>query len=286
MIRSHSRTEKRAAFTLIELMVVILIIAVLVSLLLAAVSGVMRRIPVVQTSTDISQFSVALNAFMSDYNLDIPPPSTLVLYETNPLQGPSANFLQKVFGKNLGSGVAFVDWNGDGVANGPWTLEGEQCLVFYLSGINNTGFSTNNINPAATTPSGKRRGPYITFQPSRLVPGNVVNSALNAFPVYIDSWQVKAVPHPPPYANGVPYAYFSSNGIMNGYTLTDCANIGAAPYFTAASVYTNPNTYQIISAGKDGAFGTTGWNPAGGTTGPAADDQSNFSSTLLGAGQN
>jgi hypothetical protein len=253
----------------------------------------MRRIPVVQTSTDISQFTVGLNAFMSDYNLDVPPPSVLVLNETAPLTTVSANFLQKVFGKNLGP----TDWNGDGTISGTWTLEGEQCLVFYLGGIPTApgvtgfapqGFSTNNMNPG--TAGGKRRGPYFAFQPSRLVPIPVINPAATTLspyhPVYIDAWQVKAHLHPAPYANGVPYAYFSSNGIMNGYNLTDCASISATPYFTAAGVYTNPNTYQIISAGKDGAFGTMGWNPAGGTTGPAADDQSNFSSSLLGAGQN
>jgi hypothetical protein len=219
-----------------------------------------------------------------DYNLSDPPPSALTLYGTNPQQGPSANFLVKMFGKTLGFGQTFVDWNGDGVSNGPWMLEGEQCLVFYLGGIGgNQGFSTNNMNPAQT--GGKRKGPYFTFPTPRLVPGNVVNSALNAFPVYIDAWQAKSIPHSAPFANGMPYAYFSSNGTNNGYSTMDCTSIGATPYFTATGVYTNPNTYQVISAGKDGVFGTAGWTPSNGATGYGADDQANFSANLLGVGQ-
>lgn len=306
MIRNHSRIEKRAAFTLVELMVVILIIAVLVSMLLAGVSAAMRRIPVVQTSTEIRELEVALQAFMTDYNLDAPPPSYLALYEggttTSPvLQGASAAFLTKVFGKNLGSQPPYwVDWNGNGIWDGPHFLEGEQCLVFYLGGINNMGFSTNNMNPSQA--GGKRKGPYFQFQTSRLVPGNIVNSALNPFPVYIDSWQVKSAQHPAPYANGVPYAYFSSQGLNNSGYLTnrlgvyqrhilDCVSLNAIPYWTAqnaagiATTFTNSNTYQIISAGKDGKFGGGLWSPAGGATGAGADDQTNFSAGQLGAGQ-
>jgi prepilin-type N-terminal cleavage/methylation domain-containing protein len=284
MLRNHSRRNQRPAFTLVEMMVVLLIIAVLVSLVSSAVLTAMNKIPEVQTRTEISEMSAALQAFMADYNLADPPPSYLVLNEASPLSTPSAAFLQKVFGKNLGA-QGPVDWNGDGVLNGPWTLEGEQCLVFYLGGIPTTpglggfspqGFSTNNMNPAM--PGGKRKGPYYTFQVARLVPLTSYNPAASPFPVYLDPWQVKIGPKP--------YAYFSSNGINNAYSTTDCASIGAAPYFiTGTNQFTYPNTYQIISAGKNGIFGTTGWNPASGATGPGADDQANFSGSVLGAPQ-
>lgn len=293
MITRHSRGVKRSAFTLVELMIVVIIIAVLVSLVSAAIAKVMDKIPEVQTSTDIAQLGVALQAFMSDYKLTDPPPSTLVLYETNPLQGPSAGFLQKAFGKNLGS---FVDWNGDGQANGPWTLEGEQCLVFYVGGIGGTqGFSYNPTNPAAPGGS-KRHGPYFTFQTNRLVPLNpTINATASPFPVYMDAWQVKNRPYglKPGHPQGWPYAYFSSNGYNNtGYTqgalgaLKDCQSIGATPYFTTTGQYINPNTYQIISAGKDGQFGTGNMATASSERPGGYDDQSSFSSTILGAGQN
>jgi prepilin-type N-terminal cleavage/methylation domain-containing protein len=299
MIRDHSRRGQRSAFTLVELMVVLLIIAILVSLLGSAVMKAMGKIPEVQTRTEISEMSVALQAFMSDYNLAEPPPSYLILHEHvaaypgNAALAQTWTFLQKTFAKNLGAQSAgWIDWNGDGLVNGPWFLEGEQCLVFYLGGIPNLvggpqGFSTNSMNPALA--GGKRKGPYYTFDLTRLKPGN------GGFFVYIDAWQTKTSPF---YATlgGTPYAYFSSRGINNGYNwLTypghvhpgDCPSIRALQYFLAGTTQCmNPNTYQIISAGKDGVFGTIGWIPANGAVGAGADDQANFSSTLLGSGQN
>ncbi len=303
MIRDHSRRGERPAFTLVELMVVLLIIAILVSLVSSAVLKTLAKIPEVQTRTEISELAVALQAFMSDYNLAEPPPSLLILNEATPLapdprdNGRSAAFLTKVFGKNLGP----TDWNGDGSIAPPnvtWPLQGQHCLVFYLGGIPSAagpqGFSTNNMNTAL--PGGKRKGPYFSFQTPRLLP----DTTLGGFFVYLDPWQVKIS------ANGVgprPYVYFSSCGINNGYNSTDCIGVTftdtsgthyALPYATGIGTYTNSNTYQILSAGRDGKFGYTPgsnpptniWSPAGGATGTGADDQANFSSTLLGMGQN
>lgn len=351
MIRNDSRSGKRSAFTLVELLVVILIIAILVSLLSSAVLKAMQKIPEVQTRTEVAEMAVALQAFMSDYNLSEPPPSSLLLSE-DILGGytpgdPSLTFLKRVFGKNLGIGVPFVDWNGDGIRNGPWRLQGHQCLVFYLGGIvpnipgpvpipnlalGPQGFSTNNINPALLT--GKRKGPYFNFVTSRLVPPPA--TAANpltfspGFPVYVDPWQSKsggfynALTTAGTQLGGTPYAYFSSNGINNGYNYTDCSGLAfldgflptprqqiALPYYTAVNAlgapiaYTYPNSYQIISAGKDGVFGynlvppstvppppspgfisnNNLWVPSSGALGSGADDQANFSGSLLGSGQ-
>jgi prepilin-type N-terminal cleavage/methylation domain-containing protein len=306
MTRIRSRRTPRSAFTLIELLVVIGIIAVLVSLSAAAVLKILDLVPQVSTRTDISQLDAALGAFMNDYQLQDPPPSYLILREdlnypphyTDPVTGPfelrSHQFLKRVFGKNLGS-AGVIDWNGDGVANGPWFLEGEQCLVFYLGGIPNTaamaggsppqcqGFSTNNLNPAAA--GGSRKGPYFNFLSSRLVPGTTYNATkMSPFLVYLDAYK-------PSTGVQLPYAYFSSYGVSNGYNALDGQYIGAKPYWTAQNAtgaptqYTNPNQYQIISAGKDGVFGGGLWLPGSGATGAGRDDQANFSAKLLGAGQ-
>lgn len=305
MIRNQSRSSKRSAFTLVELMVVILIIAILVSLVSSAVLKALGKIPEVQTRTEIAQMSVALQAFMSAYNVPDPPPSTLVLNETAPLTSPNAAYLTRVFGRNLGAitpsnPTGGVDWNGDGTTSGIWTLQGQNCLTFFLGGIPNTaavasglppapqGFSTNNMNPGQA--GGKRNGPYFTFVTSRLVP--VV--AIGGFYYYQDPWQVKVS------TNGIgpmPYVYFSSYGINNGYSITDCASVtsvagtSALPYWTAgtgasgSTTFTYSNTFQIISAGKNGVFGGGLWIPASGAVGAGADDQANFSGSLLGAGQ-
>lgn len=331
MIRDHSHRENRSAFTLVELMVVILIIAILVSLLASAVMKVMDKIPEVQTRTEISEMDVALQAFMQDYNLAYPPPSSLFLNEQFPTSTASGSFLTQVFGKNLGT-AGGVDWNGDGVitptplGTATFTLQGSHCLVFYLGGIPNTaavaggqspapqGFSTNNTKPSygsmpalGETSSGKRKGPYFPFVTSRLFP----DATTGGFCVYLDPWQAKVS------TNGVgprPYVFFSSSGNNNGYSYLDCLGVSftdalgahfALPYWTGLTAiglptgYTYPNTYQIISAGKDGKFGYTPgalpppgalnsnlWSPTGGAVGTGADDQANFSSTLLGVGQN
>jgi prepilin-type N-terminal cleavage/methylation domain-containing protein len=335
MTRIRSRNRQRSAFTLIELLVVIAIIAVLVSLSAAGVMKVLGYIPEVQTRTDISQMDAALGSFMADYGLQDPPPSYLILREdmsytshysdpgTGPIELRSHQFLKQAFGKNIGAGATFIDWNGDGTANGPHFLQGQQCLVFYLGGIPNTlamaggsppgclGFSTNNNNPAQA--SSGRRGPYFNFLSSRLVVGTVQHPKLSGFFVYLDAWK-------PSSGVRMPYAYFSSSGLNNKYNPYtaippaapvapfmggDCAymgvvnsvTVGAYAYSDAGGNFTFSNKYQIISAGQDGAFGFNGgnppstssglvtWNPASGAIVFGRDDQANFSSKLLGAGQ-
>jgi hypothetical protein len=289
-------------------MVVVLILATLVSLISSAVVKGMDKITENQTRSEIAEMEVALRAFMSDYGLTEPPPSYLLLYEnislyaTDSAATQSYQFLQKLFGKDLGKVGGFVDWNGNGQPDGPYPpLQGNQCLVFYLGGIPNSaavrndgaspapqGFAANNINPGLSQAKfAKRKGPYFSFASTRLWPQlQQVPPGWNGFFYYLDPWMTKTGPL---YLNyqGSPYAFFSSTGINNKYAITtDC---GAYPYMTGVGQFTNSNTYQIISAGKDGYFGTAVnnlWSPSAGATGTGADDQANFSSSLLGAGQN
>jgi hypothetical protein len=55
------------------------------------------------------------------------------------------------------------------------------------------------------------------------------------------------------------------------------------PYQNASGFY-NPQGYQIISAGRDSIFGSSGLLPPSSSWG--FDDQSNFSKTVLGGGIN
>ena len=64
---------------------------------------------------------------------------------------------------------------------------------------------------------------------------------------------------------------------------------GVSPYKDLTGRYIEPNLYQIISAGRDGAFGPGGtWNPNTGyaSSSPGADDMANFSTAALGSAQN
>ena len=311
MIRIHSCRSRHKAFTLVELMVVVFILAILVSLIGSVVVKGMDKMKENQTRTEISEMEVALRAFMSDYGLTEPPPSYLILNELTPLNttaqgsggpsnkydnGQSGAFLERMFGKNLGKGQLFVDWNGNGQPDGPWQLFGNECLVFYLGGIPNKtavtggaapapqGFAANNINPAL--PSSKRKGPYFNFASTRLYyPTQQTFPPWDGFFTYLDPWMTKSGSL---YLTmgGSPYAFLSSVGINNQYAQKD---FGAQPYMTGGGQYMNPNSWQIISAGKDGQFGSAVnnvWNPSSGATGYGTDDQANFSSALLGAGQN
>jgi type II secretory pathway pseudopilin PulG len=167
------------------------------------------------------------------------------------------------------------------VCNG-WLLEGEQCMVFFAGGIPNpvtntvTGFAKDPTNPA--NPAGDRDPPLFNFQSSRL---QVIPGTAPGFPSYLDSF------------GKTPYAFFSSYKSTNGYNryvyisnpylplvpgspiTSDCqalqnySAIGLPPfpycqsgmYPAPAAVpgptpaYLEPDTYQIISAGKDNVFG-------------------------------
>jgi hypothetical protein len=93
-----------------------------------------------------------------------------------------------------------------------------------------------------------RIGPFFNFASGRLVAGG------NGFFAYNDPWKT-------------PYAYFSSGKRRNNYNAyynpagsgaalaSDCATLGVWPYIDPNSNYMNPDTYQIISAGSNQAFG-------------------------------
>ncbi|HJT75960.1 MAG TPA: hypothetical protein VJ739_02065, partial [Gemmataceae bacterium] len=196
----------------------------------------------------------------------------------------SFNFLHAMWPRlTIGSAV---DWNGDGSPNGPWILEGQECLVFFTGGIPSSGspattlgFSPNPANPAAAVTGGTRKGPYYPYDSSRLLRNASTNFLSYADPL-----------------SGKPYAYFSSfsywskaplaaGGVLvpvpNRYGPTgatpvgntgvsDCNSLGVSPYADVATNptvanppiphYLNADTFQIISAGADGVFGQGSMN--------------------------
>ena len=221
-------------------------------------------------------------------------------------------FLQKAFGRNCNGGG---DWNGNGVIDRPYQLQGQQCLLFYLGGIpvrsqdgtiGFSGFSQNPANPAAPAVAGeRRRGPYFQFATSRIALDSRYMAPSSDFPVYQDPYKVKG--------KNTVYAYFSAQGRNNWYSVSDCAAIAAQPYYQGISAmgaqYLNSSTFQIICAGEDGVFGgeTRGpvpgavfWQPLSGQIAgygggipilnakkqPSGNnDQTNFARGLLMAGQ-
>ncbi len=295
----------RAGFTLVELLIVIAILAILFAMTTVAVGKFLIKGAEVSTRSDISQLSTAIETFKSKFNVEYLP-SRIALYEdraafntaagTDPLAAASLRFLKKMFHEDLGivrdangnPTAVPLDWNGNGQADtNPHLLEGHQCLVFFLGGIPEldangnpigvTGFSTNKRVP--TQAGGERMGPFFEFKASRLLSVTGVNAP--SFPSYVDGY------------GKMPYAYFSSYGRRNGYNPYTATtppygsdNTGLTPYQRTANNFWNPTSFQIISAGEDGQFGTvTGvLTPGESVTAPVADNMTNVYESLLGSG--
>jgi len=327
--RSHSRS----GFTLIEMLVVIAIIVVLIALVVPAVMSFTKKGEPLQTSSEMAQLDTAILNFKQTYKVDYIP-SYLRLCERytdydlqllpngqprTPRDAESVAYLLRVWPHLLDPGAPWasggtIDWNGNGKGDAATTLEGDQCLVFFLGGIpvglptgvpagslnlragtaGCIGFSTDprdpskalNLpgNPAQTT---GRKGPFFDgFTSDRLIlRGGPANTAFYSF---VD-----------PYKKGVPYAYFSNYGTRNGYNkfgTVDCAGLGVGfgnngfgnngAYFETGSNplrFYNPSSHQIISAGADGVFGPGGpWTQGAVGTTQAKDDQCNFYGLVMG----
>lgn len=298
---SVKRSMGREAFTLIEILMVTAIIGVLVGLLIAGISFVTTRAPEMQVRNDINQLGIALESFKSQYSFY--PPSQFILCENNndysnpALMGSfhpllvqdSREYLGKMFnrlannaawmGPSPGSGgpaTNFLDWNQDGSYTRPVVLTGDQCLVFFLGGIQ-TRVGVNAVNgftsspsggtpatPSNPFPTGAANGPYFEFRSDRLV------AQTNGYFSYADAYR-----SPTPSGGLAVYAYFSSGKTRNNYNryvnavfkASDCSTLpswtpgasalgtGVYPYQQAAGNFHNPNSYQIIAPGKDGIFG-------------------------------
>jgi hypothetical protein len=195
-------------------------------------------------------------------------------------------------------------------------LHGDQCLVFFLGGVQVVqngvngcqGFSTNPQDPGFTNPLNPTIpplkftpgiGPFMQFKANQLAGpytdtlgggGWVRNADPMGFFVYKDPWST-------------PYGYFSSYKSRNGYNRygtganCDCpALLPATSPLIGASLpggayndgtnYQNAESVQIISAGANGLFGPGGiWSaPNASAIGAnGQDDLCNFHDKIMGA---
>jgi len=283
----HTR-PRRQAYTLIELLTVIGIIAILASLTAAAVMKLLSKGPEMVCRGDLNGFATSIGAYNQDFNATYIP-SMFVLYSdltqygsgkvTTPLNLPvslendSKAYLYQIFGKRFGSGGGQINWSGTG-ASVATLLTGDQCLVFFLGGIPSgatpanglppgcLGFSTNPADPSAPSAAGvPRKGPYFPFITSRLMIGN------NQFYSYAD-----------PFSKNTPYAYFSAYRGANGYSpyataaypVSDCNVPGGAtfpltPTFTRTAMpapfYQSTNNTATPTVLPYGLYQTVYYNP-------------------------
>ena len=261
-LSTNTTPRRRAAFTLVELLVVIAIIAVLVSLTLAGVQRVRVLGPQTENAARIQQIHDAIGRCKNELKLDYIPAhqvstggfkikSSYYLGPPVTVQpaDPELDFLLRAFPN--------MNVNATGYTGVDLTLDANQTLCFFLTGgvvTNFTGFSNNPTQPFAAGGT-TRKGPWL--EPNMKMYDQATGRILDVY--------------------GTPYAYFAAvGGKQNNY---GAQTFGTLTPYTSAGRVMNESGFQIISAGRDKAFGTGGALPA---SGAGEDNQSNFSKFLLG----
>jgi prepilin-type N-terminal cleavage/methylation domain-containing protein len=281
----QNRRTRRSGFTLVELLVVIVIIGILMSLILPALGGVRYRAQVAAVTTEINQLDQAIASFKSKFGVE--PPSSLLVPTS--ATGWTAADRQKVL--RIWDQFDFSNCGGFGYQPSPVHLNGAECLVFFLGGLNSgtpaspslIGFSKNPRTPWSTSGENRDLPFYDRFNTDRLVDidGDNVVEFLDNLP-----------------GQTTPYLYFSSQGKSyrktNGASSLDDFDVhgGMTNSKDMSSIYVGSDgktperasSYQLVSPGIDGLYGLGGTAAPGGLTGTRAaeaDNITNFSGGLM-----
>jgi len=264
-------STRRPAFTLVEMLVVILIMSILVTLVTLGVTRAMRFASEVGTKTEMAQIEQALGVAALDLGRVPYIPSILYLWDT---PGNAQSDIAAEGNANVKSfkqmslrmlKQMFPNWTSATWPTSP--LNATQAYVFILGGRGgNEGFHATSGDPWAT--GGKRKGPYFNFKQDRLNSSNYT---------FKDYWN-----------NDTFLVVYSSQMVASGTTPNSGETLPGYPSRQSPKSNTlyMPKGYQIFSAGKDGKWGTS--YPATGTafngllTGDGEDDQCNFSESPLG----
>ncbi len=281
-------SRRRTGFTLVEVLVVTGILAILFALATGVAIKALASAEDARTAADIRQLEVAIASFQAKFNVEYLP-SQITLY-TKLDRYATANqqdwqYLTKVWNRlsqkvpNSNPPVTnYINWGQiQGFSNQDltYTLQGDQCLAFFLGGCRYDtspplapqaelggpiGFSPNPFNPMAIplqNTNEVRVGPFFEFDAKRYLYANPTAGTRGQFPSYQDA-----------YVKGSPYYYFSSyraGYIRPGQTNPERVTI-TFPNVTGSGElrayrepgngqFFNSNSFQIISAGRDAQVG-------------------------------
>jgi prepilin-type N-terminal cleavage/methylation domain-containing protein len=245
-VQAMSRnTSRRSAFTLVEMLVVIFIIAALAAMLIVGIGQAIKASHNYAMKMEVSQLAQAVEAYKQDKGDYFP--SLSESYNTTNRGGTVAwRHIQRCYPKMT---AANRDLFFNAIeADNPTTSE---AMVFFLS---RTGSDLQN--PFGGTTDYKI---YFPFDERRLVTRAL--PATMTLPARSYAW------YKPKYAKDTAYFYFDgrkSNPALNGtmplagYDVFDTLAVGGPkPYGKAGTnEFLNATTFQIICAGLDGDFGS------------------------------
>ncbi len=306
LITDDGRKDRRG-FTLIELLVVVVVLAILMALLLPAINSAIRTSQQAAVQAEINQLAAALENFKSKYG-DYPPSRLYVAEDGDysaatvpPSQsqaiGPGDITISQLAQRSLAAlrrffprlrlntsggkvwgpytnpppqGSRWYDFNGNGLYDGHYILQGHECLVFFLGGVplpndlvnlpssfGLTGFGKDPDNPfsngiaadprynGAPNPmyNANRLSPFYDFNPGRLFL-DLSNTSLNGG------------------SPGVPAYYDTLNSGPPTYPLTGTGTVNFYAYFSAyGNGNYDPNDVNIyeVDVNAQGPIGLQYW---------------------------
>jgi prepilin-type N-terminal cleavage/methylation domain-containing protein len=255
-------SSRRAGFTLIELMIVITVIALLIGLLLPAITGARRNAQIAQVTTEIKSLEGALAAFKAKYGNY--PPSRITLYKN--IADWNNDKQSRVLIRSFWPSFDFTtDGSLGGAFSSGWpgnpnfvTLDGPECLLFFLGGVPDPadpthstyiGFSTNPAYPFSTTDKNSRIKPFFEFRSDRL--GDADGDGNFEYRDPIPSQQMPYL-----YLSGYDGRGYNTNDLYrdwNPMMSTGTTKWMAGPYTQGpTSNAWNRSSFQLISPGFDG----------------------------------
>ncbi len=267
MLFAQRPPRARRAFTLIELLTVIVIIGILAGLVTAAAIRVRITVRKTAHALELKQFEMALHAYKERFG-EFPPDGLAA--GTFTAEQLFKRHVRKAFPRCT-----------DTAMNNTWTTYGpdlgpKTALVFWLGGIpvngEFRGFSANPADPFDTTTT-SRIGPfYSEFDHDRLLPNDTGKPNLQVccyFPT-VEARQTddtdKAIRY-----------YRANTGVVgNEYT-----SLSVAFKDSNTSGWINPKTFQILSPGLRGGSLPASGNPSF-PNGPYTEAQLEMMSNFTG----
>jgi prepilin-type N-terminal cleavage/methylation domain-containing protein len=284
--RSQLHRAPRRGFTLVELIVVIVIIAILMALILPAISAVRISVQEKAVLTDMTQLDQAITSFKNRYGVE--PPSSLNVPTT--AAGWSTEDRQKIL--RIWDQFDFSTLGGMTYPAAPISLNGAECLVFFLGGVNSTpsgtptliGFSKNPRTPWSTAGENRDIPFYDRFDVDRLVDVDG-DTALE----FLDSLPDQKLPLLYLSSQGKSYRKMNNASAFDDFDVSSGMNNPAdmTGIYLGADGKTpqRPGGYQLISPGLDGIYGIGGIITDGtecvGPRAGEADNLTNFSGGRL-----